>query len=221
MKYIFLFTLLLVAAVSGICSPREGAPTVEQIDEGVYRIGAVIVNRGKRSLSIPGKVNMREGVVEYLAVSVRGKLHESVLVIEAEPLHVQLGLILLGLNYGGNLEYQGDEKIPKGDKVEVWVSWKEIGKEKRLRGEELIYNEASKKCMQITPWIFTGSQIIDCEFMAQVEGSIVATFRDPFAILNNPLPCGTDDTILFANPATIPPLGSKVTLIFQAVEASK
>jgi len=215
-------TILLIffLLVSSISAQEQIPPRAEKIDEGIYRIGKVTLNRNEGNLQFPAKVNMKEGLVEYLAVSRNGKLHESVLVVEAQPLDIQLGLLLLGLNYGGGLEYQGDKKAPKGDKVEIWVKWKENRKERKVRGEDLIYNQLTRKSMTYTHWVFTGSQIIEKEFMAQIEGSIVATYRDPFAILNNPLECGVDDTILYANSEMLPAAGTSVVVLIRPAEGA-
>ncbi len=209
MNIIVIFFLL----ISTISAGEQGPPRAEKIGEEIYRIGKVILDRKEGSLHFPAKVNMKEGLVEYLAVARNGKLHESVLVVEAQPLDIQLGLILLGLNYGGGLGYQGDERMPMGDKVEIWVKWKENRRERKVRGEDLIYNQATKKSMARTHWVFTGSKIIEKEFIAQTGGSIIATYRDPFAILNNPLECGTDDTILCANSEILSAVATEVTIV--------
>ena len=52
--------------------------------------------------------------------------------------------------------------------------------------------------------------------MAQVEHSIAATYHDPFAILDHPLPTGADDTIYYVNSKLVPPKGTPVTFIVKS-----
>ena len=54
--------------------------------------------------------------------------------------------------------------------------------------------------------------------MAQVEHSIAATYHDPFAILDHPLPTGADDTLYYANKEVVPPKGTPVTFVVKALK---
>lgn len=192
---------------------------VEKISDGVYRIGKVTVDQKKRELYMDGSVNMQEGLLEYLAVADKGKLHEALLRMEVEPLHLQLGLILLGLKYGRNLKYQGEAADPIGDPVDIFVEWGAgEGGKKRVRGEDLILNQQTGKSMSKTHWIFSGSFEVEGIFAAQLERSLIATYHDPASIIDNPLPEGADDTILYVNKELVPPAGTAVTMTIKAAK---
>lgn len=191
---------------------------VERISDGVYRIGKVTVDQKKRELYMDGSVNMQEGLVEYLAVAEKGKLHETVLKMDVEPLHLQLGLILMGLKYGRNLKYQGESADPIGDPVDIFVEWAGDGGKKMVRAEDLILNQKTGKSMSQTHWIFSGSFEIEGMFAAQLERSLIATYHDPASIIDNPLPEGADDTILYVNKEMVPPVGTAVTMIIKAAK---
>ena len=192
----------------------RGKSDVKQIGPNEYKIGGVILNKNRKEMYLPGSINMQSGLVEYLACHAEvGKLHESVLKVEAKPSDLQVGLLLLGCKAHNNVKFQGDPTIPEGDLLEIWVEWELQDKtKKRVRAEELVYDQEKKKPMDKTYWIFTGSQIIDGQFMADIEGSIIATFRDPAALINNPLPSGADDTIYVSNEKILPPQGTNVLL---------
>ena len=98
---------------------KEKEPSVVKLRDGIYKIGPILLDRNKDEVSLNGEVNMRKGLIEYLACARRGKLHESVLVLDVEPYQLQVALLLLGLEPRGNLEYQGDPRTPQGDSVEV------------------------------------------------------------------------------------------------------
>src|SRR5262249_42273320 len=88
----------------GAQGPGRKVPAeAERITDNLYRIGKVIVDLKARTVSCEGKVNMQRGLVEYFAVASHGKLHESVLELDVQPLHLQVGLLLLGLEPQGGL----------------------------------------------------------------------------------------------------------------------
>jgi hypothetical protein len=192
----------------------------ERISENIYRIGRVIVDLKARSVSCEAKVNMQRGLVEYLAVATRGKLHESVLEVDAEPLHLQLGLIMLGLEPQGGLRFQGDTRVPKGPPVDIWVSWEQGAKEVRVPAEHLVWEIDKKRTMEPGPWVFSGSMITARGFAADRERSLIATYRDPVAIINNRLTTGSDDTVYEANERVVPRPGTRVQLVIRVPEAS-
>lgn len=195
-------------------------PVVKKIRDGVLLVGEVTVDKPAGLVSMKGSVNMSEGLVEYLACGPRGKLHESVLSLNAAPYDLQIALLLIGLEPGNKpLEFQGAPGVPEGDPVEIWVSWQ--GKDNataKHRAEDLIYDKSAGKPMPHTHWVFTGSQILDGRFMAQVEQSFIATYHDPFAMLDHPLASGANDTVYFANDKLLPPKGTPVTMEIRSLK---
>ena len=190
----------------------SGEPRIQKLSDGRFLIDNIVVDKQKGSVSAPGAVNMDAGLIEYLACGPGGKLHESVLRLDVNPAYLQIALLLLGLEPGdAPLDFQGAGGVPQGDPVEIYVSWQDGDKKKReCRAEELVLNASTKKPMRRTHWVFTGSRIVDGTFMAMIEQSIVATFHDPYAIIDHPLPTGSDDTLYFANEKTVPPKGTPV-----------
>jgi len=178
----------------------------------VYRIGSVVLDRNGDEIRLTGTVNMERGMIEYVACARMGKLHESVLVLDVEPYQLQVALLLLGLEPGGDLEYQGDPRTPRGDSLEIWVEWVEDGETRRYRAEDLVYNIREERPMSHTAWVFTGSKLINGTFMADFEGSLIATYHDPFTIIDNPLPTGADDTLYRVNEDRVPGKGTPVTV---------
>lgn len=198
--------------------PTEKDAPVEKLGPGLFKIGAVVVNQKTGTTTVPGRVNMQEGLIELLACGPRGKRHESVLVIEANPYHLQLGLLLLGMEQGGNLEYQGDPHTPEGDPVDILVRWTGPKGRVEVRGEEMVFNQPKNRPMDRTHWVFTGSKVVDGNFMAAMEQSIVTTYHDPFTIIDNPLPEGGDDTVYYVNGKVVPPVDTPVEVVFVRVK---
>lgn len=209
----------LFALTSGPASHSQGEkppglpPEAAKIGEDLYRVGKMKVDLKAGTATCTGKINMRRGIIEYLAVAPGGKRHESLLLVDVRPLHFQVALILLGLEPRGGLTVQGDEKPPKGSPVNLSVSWTRAGKSVRVRAEELVWNIDRKKPLETNAWVFSGSSLNGRGFVADEELSLIATFRDPAAIVNNVLPSGADDTVHKVNERIVPPLGTPVTLI--------
>ena len=55
-------------------------------------------------------------------------------------------------------------------------------------------------------------------FAADSEKSLIATYRDPVALINNRLPTGSDDTVYVANHRVLPREGTEVQLVIHAPE---
>jgi hypothetical protein len=75
------------------------------------------------------------------------------------------------------------------------------------------------------PWTFTGLRVGRDKALARPtrpspagewEGSLIASFRDPDAMFNNPLPEGANDTVYKVNERLVPPVGTPVTLTLRA-----
>ena len=188
-------------------------PVIQKLSNGVIRFDNIIISKQDGYVRVNGEINMDEGLVEYLACGYHGKLHESVLKLDVVPYYLQIALLLIGLEPGNNpLEFQGQPRTPKGDFVELWSSCEDKDKKKvSCRAEDLVFNNKNKKVMRHTHWIFTGSQILDGRFMADVEQSIAATYHDPFAMFDHPFETGSDDTIYLVNNEVVPPKGTPVT----------
>jgi hypothetical protein len=160
-------------------------------------------------------------------------LHESVLQVDAEPLHLHLALLLLGLEPGTRPRYQGDPQTPlpaspprEGKSaedgassgtswVEARVEWRQGGQERSARLEEWAWDIPAKRPMPAVAWLFTGATPPGPGPVLMEQRSVIATYRDPDAVLNNPLPTGGDDTIYKANERVVPAVGTPVTLVLR------
>lgn len=221
---VILPAIIMLSAVPALGqAPNQATvekPPIKKLAENIYQIGNIIVDGEHKEISFDGWVNMSEGMVELLACAPGGKTHESVLVFDVEPFHFQIALLLMGLECSGGLKYQGDPATPKGDPVDIFVTWTDPVNSKTVsvRGEDLVYDIQKKRAMKRTHWIFAGSRVIDGVFAAQAEKSLVTTYHDPNTILDNPLPTGADDTVYEANRAVVPPVGTKVKVTVKPYE---
>lgn len=215
MKRIWVIAILLIATV---VAQKNTSP--------VINLKGIKVNLQQKTIEIDGVVNMDKGLVELLATAPGGKEHESVLKLYCNPSLLHTALLLLGLETGGGGKKQGDADPIYGDEMYIYVSWKEGEKSKLLRAEELVKNERTNKAMALCKWVFTGSRFNKDQksgksiYMANISGVLIATFYDPDAIVNNPLPERADDTVFYANNDLLPKVGTAVTVTFSLKKMS-
>ena len=197
-----------------LAPPRE-------IGDGVFQIGDVVYDVNRREVTLTGEINIINGdtIIEFFACGKLGKTHESVLMLDSEPIHIFLALgAELGMNPGMNLTVVGDPHTPRGDRAEIWVEWKQGEEIVRRRAEDLIWNAMEGRPMQRTDWVFTGGRLINnTQFTPQVHHNIIAVYRDPDSIFNHTLSGGTDDRTYRVNGNIIPAKGTEVKVIIHPI----
>ena len=206
-------------------SPSFGAesdpasPQVESLGEGRFRLGGIEFASGSRAIRIPCLVNNKVDVLEYVLVHEQGKVHESLLTTAVSPLQLQVVLKLLTYTQGrGELL---DAFLPPGspppaeaagEAVELWIEWDQ----QHAHSANLsILDRTTNAPLEPGPWICTGSEVIEGKFQAEVEGSIIALYRDPLAMFNSPHPRMTDDENWVAMGKDLPETGHPVTLVIR------
>lgn len=226
MPWLILFFIFATLLSNKACAelPTNSLPAefltnspLKKIDAGIFEIGKVRFDSDKRIITLPAVVNMDKGPVEYLLVSSIGKLHESVLCTDVEPVHIHLAALLLGVKGAQtNLTVQdfNTKKIP-GEEIHLWVKWKSKDQEKKVRAEDFILNTQSKSAMEQGNWTYNGSQLSDGTFIAQRDGLIVSIISDPLTLINNPRPGRDNDEIWQVNTNIIPPLNTAVEITIQ------
>lgn len=220
-----LFGLALIARGEG--APPPVKPSVRLVSPGIYEIGQVRLDQKARSISVPGKLNMKRGLLEYLLVNSKGSVHESLLVTDVEANDIHMAMLLLGAKGGAitteappaQLDANYFRSAPKltGDPLSITVKWKEKDAEKTASVEDWLINETTNTAVEHSPWIYNGSMIYEGNFLAQVEGNLVALVTNPTALINNPRKGNDNDLIWNANGETTPGIGAPVEIIFQLV----
>jgi hypothetical protein len=194
-------------------SEPQPEPTPVRWDGTTAILGAVHLDSATKTVLATGWVNQTSGPIEVLACGLKGKVHESVFVLALNPLDLQAAFLLAGLKGGEPMSAIGAGP-PRGAPVDLWVEWKDGDETRTARAETFVWNIEDAAVLPETPWTFTGSIVKDGEFKAMAEESLVATYWDPYAIVNLPLPCGANDEILHVNTNAVPPYETPVTFRF-------
>jgi len=214
-------------------APKEVAP-------GVFEIGSVRLDKNAGTVVFPAKINMDDGLVEYLMVTPQGSVHESVLVSEAQPQEVHMAMLLLGAkgmaptkeNKGsGRIDAAFLAKAPKltGDAILLSAKWKDKdGMEHTVAPERWLTRKifTPKKPTKIVtaedgPWLYTGSFFYEDRFVAQADGTFVSLVTFPSALINNPRTGSNDDHVWFVKTDAVPPVGTPVEFTIKLQPAPK
>jgi hypothetical protein len=204
----------------------EVRPSVEKLDETRYRVGKVTFDRKTREVRFPGQINMTDGLLEFLIVHEKGKIHESLFVTDVSPTDINLALTLLRYqpsaelyplpNPSGGLSGEFPEvpeDVKRAARVSIEVEWNDGGKTKRHPVNEWIRHAVKESTMPSGPWVYGGSRFFDGKFGAETTGDIVAIFVTIASLINYPGEDNWDDTVWFVHPGRVPPEGTNVTLI--------
>lgn len=194
------------------CATVRVAPVPEEAR--LIRQGSVQVDPVLRCVVVTGFVNMVEGPIELMACGPGGKVHESVLVLQTDPVDLQSALLLIGLKAGPPMKELGLGP-PQGDRVALWVRWEQDGRTVTRPLEDLAYDLKRGKSLLTKGWVFTGSMFENGKFKALAEESLIASYWDPWAILNVQSNLGGDDEALMVNDQTVPPLHTPITLLIE------
>lgn len=198
-------------------------PAIEKMAPGQFRLGAIEIDRHRKTVRFPAFVNMDKGLLEYLLVRSSGKVHESLLRTSIEPYHLQIALLLLGFEGTHQpLAFQGDPGKPAGEPVEILVSPIPPGEKSEpsewIRAEQWVTKKVDERFEDLTSleWVYTGSVVLEGRFLGQVEGSFVALYHDPAALIDNASPGGESDEIWFVKEGVVPPVGTPVTVLIKS-----
>lgn len=177
------------AAGAGAPIDKPGAPPIKRLDAYRLRVGRVFVDRLNRFIEIPAKVNMTEGILEYYGVSSNGKLHESVLELDAEPSHMHLGLLLIGLDPREYSKEDDPYKVPtiarEGGRIEMRVRYvdPETREERDIPAEDWLWDRKAEKHPPPQVWYFQGSAFWSGRYSADSDRSVVALIPDSSAVV--------------------------------------
>ena len=218
-------SLLATAALAQDAAPTT--PAMQELSPGVFQIGKMRLDRNKKTIAFPGKLNMNKDLIEYVIVTPEGSTHESLLVAEIQPTDLHFAMLLLGAKGAGLLAPQAKDAPPgqinaeylknaprlKGDNLSISVTWKAGDAEKTAPVEDWIMQTDTKKSAPHGPWIYNGSMFgSDGGFLAQQQGLFAALVTNPGALINNPRKGNDNDRTWTVNEKAVPAVDTPVTI---------
>ena len=237
----WIVTALFIACIhSGMADERA-----EKLAD--LNIPGIKIHAKEGYIDIDARVALTEGALEFIACTKDTKEHESVIVVDAKPLHIHTALLLIGAEAGHPAMSKpiGEEKNrwihlpPRGDKIHVSLVVKDKeGKQVERPISEFLepsadpydeYLDESEKEEKPAPFptnefIFAGSHLIEEEgqpkrYLAEASGHVISisTFGDEVLCLPGIHAHANEHLAWQVNDTHLPALNEKVTLRLKPV----
>ncbi len=232
-------TIIAFLAIPGLALAEEPVaapvqPSVRQLDGTTFQVGEVTFDKKSREIRFPTRVNMTEGLLEFLVVHENGKIHEALLATKISPTDLNLAFTLLRYPPSRELyrvpTHTGEEpvaepKVPAAvraaARVAIEVEWREGERTRRVPVNEWIQHEVTASAMAAGPWVYGGSNFEGGKYMPEVTGDVAAIFLSNAAILNYPGDDNFNDDVWTPYPKRVPTEGTPVTVIIAPNQKSK
>jgi len=165
-------------------------PPVEQLGNGLFRVGRIEIDQNKSTLRVPGYMLPGEPTkaIEFLATTPGVyKSSESVMDLHAIAFEFNLASILIGLDAERAVapEFHFDPTPLQGDRVEIRVSWLQGGQRIDRDAVDLLRLDNGKP-PKPSVWIYTGSGFNQAgDFMAEVDGVLIGMVHAPASIFEH------------------------------------
>ena len=184
------------------------ADLIKSVSKDVMMVDQIRVDLAARRLEIPGKIALRDGVLEYIAVGAAGKAYESLLTVDASAIELRLSLTLLGLEGKTDETLGVAVRLPRGGK-DVEVPLEELLVDRKtgkpappIRFRVIGFDDAEKAQALATEQLVS---LVGHEPHAPLR--VVGDLGNPYA--------GPDQGIGL-DPKAVPEVGTAVTLILIA-----
>ena len=234
MIHALLLMNLLAGATPTNAPPAAAPPPMREVSPGVFDYRGILLDKKNRRITFPATVNQREGLIEYLLVNEKGKVHESLFATKLAPRDIHVAMLLIGLKE--DAQANANEIAPpsaidsaylhnapklKGTLVTISAAWTHDGKRDEVPAEKWIFNLQTNRPMTPGPWIYNGSLVENGAFLADEELSLVAVITDPTALANNPRDGYDNDQIWQLDDKAIPPMNTPIELTITLADDAK
>lgn len=213
---------------------KSASPRVDGKKKRVELPG-LLIDLHARYVDVAARVCLREGTLELVASTREGKVHESIVAVEARPAHIHAALLLLGANPGNPAIRKRDavadrwvEVPPRGSAIDVFLlcvdeSGRRIERPIRdfISRADVSPEEAKRQANRFPThtFLFAGSRLLDRgqgqqQYVCDVIGNVISlsTFGDELLCLPGVHGHSDVDLLWQVDPTHLPALGTKLTL---------
>jgi hypothetical protein len=232
-------SLAMAWVCCGLCYSKDAAPiagkqdtpraavaktAISLIAPGILEFDSIILDTNKREIRFGAEVNQTSMLIEYAIVHKDGKTHESLLRTSISPFRLQTLLLIANaskfMERLPEFDVEGREQPPSTPrpKHRIQIFLRDLRPDakdpKPFPLENWIRNADTGKAMEGEPWMYTGSRIYEGEYVAELEGDIIAVYLTPNAMLNSWVP-GNNNDELWIPAEGIPPVSTPVEVILK------
>ena len=215
---IAVFTFWLCLPPKNFANRSVKYPEIIENKTGTFQFGDILIDKNKRAFSFPALCNQTSGLVEYALVHENGKVHESLFRTSLSPRLIHACLLLLKespqVDFFENVQTAGSD-YSKFRTVEISVVWEANGTTSQTAINTMVMNQTDDRLLDGNTFVFTGSKVIEGEYLAETDGSIVAVYHDNRAVVNCMDKESDSDDVWVAKQANMPPKEFPVWIHFQ------
>jgi hypothetical protein len=199
------------------------------LSSGPGRARNLWVDFGKagRRVIVRANVCRRDAVLEEFLCLKNTKEHESIVAADIHPRTFHAALLLAEAKPGSVAKFEPKFQPPSGDKLNIWIEWKEGKEVKRVRAQDWIRDSRTKKAIA-HDFVFAGSQEIKHPVTGEVyylgnEGDVISVSNFASSVIDLAAQSSsTNEELLFeCFTDRIPPEDTEVFIILQAAPNSK
>jgi hypothetical protein len=204
----------------GVSSARKAPPAPKKAGENLVRLGKILIDTKNNEVSVSGRM-LPDRTLEFIASTRMGaKSYESAIELDTDAVTFNLAMLMIGLDKSRAVvpELHFGPTVA-GDPVEIWVEWGTGKTSRKIRIDELLYDERARKVPEMGAWVYTGSTMYPGgDFAAEVDGVLIGFVHDPASIIENTVGSGIHayGTIKL-NPALKLQAGTAVKLTVKAI----
>jgi len=168
-------------------------PIIKKLGDNLVQINNILVDTKKKEVSVTGH-SMSDRILEFVAATKRGlKLYESAIELDTDAVSFNFALIMIGLDRSHGTAPQRSDAQAVGDPVEIWVEWGAGESKRRIRVEEMLYDEKNQRVPKMGQWVYTGSIVYhDGRYLADMDGVLIGFVHDPSPLIENSMGSGSD-----------------------------
>ena len=215
---VFTGLLVLVALFGPFLSYAGEAhsyPEISEIGPGRYQFGDILINQNNREFLFPGTCNQISGLVEYALVHEDGKVHESLFRTKVRPRFVHACFLLLKEKPETRFFKILDGNVSEWTKLrrtELSIIWEQNNTFQEKPISSMVINQTDKRELASKSFVFSGSSTIEGQYLAEMDGSIIAVYHDSRAVLNSMDKQSNSDEVWIAHQIAMPPKGHPVRI---------
>lgn len=208
-----LTTICLASLLLGADAPEAPAKT--------GKLPHLEFNTKTRQVRVEAETLSVDTPLEFFAVVVNGPEHEAVIRSKVKPSDLHTALLALGLKPGSPVTYSKSLNKwlpPHGPPLHIHMEYEKDGKLVSEPANRWMRNLKTKKVMPPTTWIFAGSRVMnDGAYAADTTGYLVSVVNFDMTVIDIPdLASASNETLEWErNPDTVPPAGTKVTMVIE------
>jgi hypothetical protein len=182
----------------------------------------------KRRVVVSASVCLQRGALELLMTRKETKEHEAVLAADIDARDLHKALLLAKARPGSPVKYNPKYQPASGQPIKITVVYEQKGKVVSHPAQEWVRESATRKTLK-ADWVFAGSRLVPNPlepkkplFLAN-DGDLVCVSNFETALLDLPIKSSKANSELSfeANTERIPPVGTKVSVIFEPIPEKK